>query len=116
MLSPGGRWLLSAGVLRPPPGPSGPKASPLPPVVTGLMGGPSGSTFFKRFLISEMDQIVGQGGKVFALQLWSIETGKIVTTYEGHRADILCLAISPNELFALSGAEDGTVRVWGLPP
>jgi WD40 repeat protein len=33
---------------------------------------------------------------------------------EGHFGTVTCVAISPNGLFAISGSEDNTARVWGL--
>jgi WD40 repeat protein len=52
----------------------------------------------------------------YLLHLWDVDDGNRLMSYEGHQGPIRCLAVAPNGLLALSGAEDGTVRVWGLPP
>jgi hypothetical protein len=54
--------------------------------------------------------------KKSSLQLWDIPSATRVLTFEADESPIRCLAISANGLLALTGAEDGSIRVWGLPP
>jgi WD40 repeat protein/HEAT repeat protein len=46
------------------------------------------------------------------LHLWDLETGKEVRGLEGHRAEIICIAFSPDGKRAISGGRDRVVRVW----
>jgi len=60
----------------------------------------------KRVLTGSLDQKV---------RLWSVETGELLHTYEGHTAGIAKVALSKNGKFAASGSWDHSVRLWPLP-
>ncbi len=49
-----------------------------------------------------------------ALALGRIDTGETVQEFEGHTAAVTALTFSPCWSYALSGAADDTVRLWGL--
>ena len=48
------------------------------------------------------------------LHCYDLGTKRLIATYTGHEGLITGLAISPNERRAVSGSEDGTVRIWHL--
>jgi WD40 repeat protein len=48
------------------------------------------------------------------IHLWDLATGKEVTHFEGHQADVTALAFSPDGKQLVSGQRDGTVLVWDL--
>jgi WD40 repeat protein len=48
------------------------------------------------------------------VNIWQLNTHELHSTLEGHFACVTCVAFSPNGLFAVSGSEDKTARVWGL--
>lgn len=48
------------------------------------------------------------------VNVWQLNVHELQSTMEGHSGAITCLAISPNGLFAVSGSEDKTARVWSL--
>jgi WD40 repeat protein len=53
--------------------------------------------------------------QLFAVRLWNRETGAELASFLGHTADVNCVSISANGRQALSGSQDGTVRLWRLP-
>lgn len=48
------------------------------------------------------------------VNVWQLNTHELHSTMEGHTGAVTCVAISPNSIFAISGSEDKTARVWGL--
>jgi WD40 repeat protein len=50
-----------------------------------------------------------------SLRLWDLETGKELKQLRGHTGPVLCLAISGDGRFVVSGSADQTMRLWSLP-
>lgn len=50
-------------------------------------------------------------GNLFVCPFFS---GFCEATFEGHELDVLCIAISIDGTFAVSGSSDHTLRVWDL--
>ncbi|XP_033644515.1 NACHT domain- and WD repeat-containing protein 1-like [Asterias rubens] len=48
------------------------------------------------------------------LKVYSIITGNKVHTFQGHTEYISCICISKEDKYAVSGADDHTVKVWSL--
>jgi WD40 repeat protein len=48
------------------------------------------------------------------MQLWDVETGRLVRVLEGHTDDVECIAWSRDDRRALSGSDDGSVRLWDI--
>ena len=48
------------------------------------------------------------------VRLWRLETGVLVRTLRGHRAEVLSVAFSPDGKELLSGSRDGDARIWNL--
>jgi hypothetical protein len=48
------------------------------------------------------------------VQLWDIETGKLLQTFKGHTDDVNSVAFSPDGTRALSGGWDHTVKLWDV--
>ncbi len=49
------------------------------------------------------------------LQLWEVETGKLLHWWS-HPTDVTKVAFSHDGKLLISGAADGLVRLWGIPP
>lgn len=58
--------------------------------------------------------VMFEGGVDSLVNVWQLNTHELHSSMEGHSAAVTCVAISPNGLFAISGSEDKTARVWGL--
>ena len=51
------------------------------------------------------------------ISVWNVDTGDILEKLYGHKADVMSLAVDPeDEDIICSGSEDGTVRQWRLKP
>jgi WD40 repeat protein len=117
----GGRWLLAAAVTRKPPdlleGPPQQRGV-TPSEVAGLT---LGFGLIGAPIVGAMVNMARSAANPIArnkfhiLQLWNVEAGTITHTYMGHAGPIHCLAVASKGSRAISGAEDGTVRAWGLP-
>lgn len=47
-------------------------------------------------------------------RLWSAETGKCFHVFEGHDAEIVCLAFNAQSTLLASGSMDHTCRLWDV--
>ncbi|KAI7733980.1 hypothetical protein M8C21_001403 [Ambrosia artemisiifolia] len=62
---------------------------------------------------SEGTYIVG-GGVSGDIYLWEVATGRLLKKWHGHYRAVTCLVFSMDQSLLISGAEDGSVRVWSL--
>ena len=54
------------------------------------------------------------GSKDKLVKLWRIDNGKVISTYKGHKDWVICVAISQNDNFAVSGSLDDTIKIWEI--
>ncbi len=47
-----------------------------------------------------------------ALRVWDVEKPAQVRVLQGHRGAVRAMAVTPDDLYLLSAADDGTVRIW----
>ncbi|KAJ9166246.1 hypothetical protein P3X46_021024 [Hevea brasiliensis] len=62
---------------------------------------------------SEGAYIVG-GGLSGHIYLWEVATGRLLKKWRAHYREVTCLVFTKDDSFLVSGAEDGSVRVWSL--
>ncbi|NOX56118.1 MAG: protein kinase, partial [Planctomycetes bacterium] len=71
-----------------------------------------------RFAMSGPGDPVGTraacNGEDTSLRLWDLSTGRCLRHFEARESSVLCVDISPNARFALSGGEDATLNLWNL--
>ncbi|CAH1266034.1 NWD1 [Branchiostoma lanceolatum] len=63
-------------------------------------------------LTTTMDsrKVVSPAGKV--VNVWDIESGKLQFTLKGHEGAVSCLAVSHDNKYIITGAEDNTIKMW----
>ena len=49
------------------------------------------------------------------LKVWDVATGECVATLKGHSDRVNGVAISPDGRRVVSGSNDRTLKLWGLP-
>ncbi|XAR61901.1 hypothetical protein NMG60_11016447 [Bertholletia excelsa] len=57
--------------------------------------------------------IIG-GGVSGDIYLWEVATGRLLKKWHAHYRAVTCLVLCDNQSLLISGAEDGSVRVWSL--
>ena len=63
---------------------------------------------------------ISSDGKILAsssakdIQLWNLETGKLLNTLSSHKGNVRSVAISPGGETLASGSGDGTVKLWDI--
>lgn len=62
---------------------------------------------------SEGTYIVG-GGVSGDIYLWEVATGRLLKKWHAHYRAVTCLVFSEDQSLLISGAQDGSVRVWSL--
>ena len=72
---------------------------------------PIGSTLW-RFLPTEKLSLLPVGDQM--IRLWDVHSGGLRATFEGHTAEIYCLAFSPDGRTLASGSHDNNIHLWDL--
>lgn len=48
------------------------------------------------------------------MNIWQLNSHELQCTMDGHLSSVTTVSLAANGLFAVSGSEDHTARVWGL--
>ena len=48
------------------------------------------------------------------VKLWNLDISDFIGNLEGHTSPVTSVAVAAQEAFAVSGAEDRTVKVWSI--
>ena len=66
-----------------------------------------------RFVRNE-DLAISFSANSTRIEVWDVETGRVIAQHDGHNRRISSLALHPNGRFALTGSIDTTVGRWAL--
>jgi len=64
-------------------------------------------------LTSDGRRVLATGGK-HSLSIWDVEEGKLKLELDGHKGAVWGLAVSSDDQWALTGADDQVVILWDL--
>jgi WD40 repeat protein len=64
--------------------------------------------------LSSTDKVLVSGGGDKAVNVWSVESAKLMARLGGHTSDVEAVAITPDDRFIISTSEDKSMRVWSL--
>jgi hypothetical protein len=70
---------------------------------------------WRSFTLSTKGSQVVTGGEDKLIRIRDVKTGKELARWQGHETAITALTFSPDGKLLVSGARDGTIRVWNLP-
>ena len=59
-------------------------------------------------------QSVVSGSDDKTVRLWSVESGELLQTMEGHTSPVMSVSFSPDGQSVVSGSKDKTVRLWSV--
>lgn len=57
---------------------------------------------------------IASGGKDNTVRLWDADSGKLLTTFIGHKGPVTSVALSPDGKILASGSQDKTIRLWNV--
>jgi WD40 repeat protein len=67
-----------------------------------------------RPAVSPDGSLVAAPGEGNAVGIWSTETGRLVTTADGHQMPVTSAAFSSDGSILVTGSTDTTVRTWSV--
>ena len=73
-----------------------------------------GNQLVRKMALLPDGRRVVTGGNEGVMQLWRLDTGDRVRSFEGHTDTVWALAALPDGRRVVSGSEDGTARVWDV--
>jgi RNA polymerase sigma factor (sigma-70 family) len=74
-------------------------------LVASFLISPDGKT------LATIEQSI-QGVQSENVNLWDMQTGKLLTTLKGHTGSVFCVVFSPNSKSVFTGSNDQTLRRW----
>merc|ERR1719188_2475882 len=63
---------------------------------------------------TSMHMVTGHAEEKGLVRYWSAKSGTLLMVMQGHQGKVTSVATSPTADRALSGGEDGTIRLWDL--
>lgn len=65
-------------------------------------------------VISPNGQTLATGSDDFTIELWDLNTQKLISTFTGHQNAVKSMAISPDGNLLASASADSTIKIWHL--
>lgn len=69
---------------------------------------------YDKYSASSSRSILISGSADFTAKLWSLDTGRCLYTFKGHRGAITCMGTDAVAKYLVTGSTDFTVRSWSI--
>jgi WD40 repeat protein len=63
---------------------------------------------------SRTENMLVSGGGDKAVNIWSLDSGKLIGHLVGHKEDVEAVTFTANNRFVVSSSEDKSVRIWSV--
>ncbi|HAZ46664.1 MAG TPA: hypothetical protein DDW76_05545 [Cyanobacteria bacterium UBA11369] len=74
----------------------------------------SGNQYIYSIAISPDGRTLVSGDDNHTIEVWDLQTRRLIRILQGHSGDITSVAITPDGQRIISGSEDGTIKIWGV--
>ena len=72
------------------------------------------TSYTTSICFSPDDKFIVSGGEDNTVKKWSVQTGQLVSTFEGHEKSVTSVDYSSDSSMIASGSNDNTIKIWNV--
>jgi serine/threonine protein kinase/WD40 repeat protein len=77
---------------------------------------PEHTSVISCLIASRKQPLLATGSWDHSIRLWDLSAQKFLGAVQGNLNEVWCIALAPDESLLVSGAKDGGLNLWPLPP